>query len=86
MSLLEFLEKYKAEKEYVKFFTKIRFRNGKYCPHCRKESIYQYADGKLYKCADCRKQFTIKVGTIFEGSKLSIDKWFTGSKVFQVFN
>jgi transposase-like protein len=33
-------------------------------------------EGKLYKCADCRKQFTIKVGTIFEDSAIPLQKWF----------
>jgi transposase-like protein len=29
----------------------------------------------VYKCAACRKQFTVTVGTIFEGSKVGLDKW-----------
>jgi len=29
----------------------------------------------LYQCRGCRKQFTVTVGTIFEGSKIPLDKW-----------
>jgi len=32
--------------------------------------------GKLLKCADCRRQFTVKVGTIFEDSAIPLQKWF----------
>ena len=30
----------------------------------------------LYKCRSCRRQFSVTVGTIFEGSKVPIRKWF----------
>ena len=30
---------------------------------------------KLYKCAACRKQYTVTVGTIFEGSHIPLQKW-----------
>ena len=29
----------------------------------------------LYKCSDCRKQFTVRMGTIFEESHLPLHKW-----------
>lgn len=33
------------------------------------------SDGR-YKCACCGNKFTVKVGTIFENSKISLKKWF----------
>jgi len=36
----------------------------RYCPHCGVHRTYKFKSGKLYKCADCRKQFTVTVGTI----------------------
>lgn len=62
------------------YLEKLRWSNGPICPHCGGvEKIYQLK-GKagrpgLYKCGDCRKQFTVTVGTLFEGSKISLDKW-----------
>ena len=32
----------------------------------------------LWKCKDCRKQFTVKVGTIFESSHVPVSKWLMG--------
>lgn len=53
---------------------------GPVCPHCGHDGkIYRLA-GKtsrlgLRKCAACRKQFTVRVGTIFEGSHIPLSKW-----------
>jgi transposase-like protein len=48
----------------------------RFCPHCGSTTTYKFKNGKLYKCADCRKQFTVTVGTIFEGSHIPLQKWF----------
>lgn len=52
--------------------------NGKpFCAHCKSEKkIYRYADNKRFKCSECKKQFTITKGTIFEYSKIPLTKWF----------
>lgn len=65
--------------------------DGPTCPHCGViDNAYKLAgvrtkpskknpEGKerhgLYKCADCRKQFTVRIGTIFEESHLPLTKW-----------
>jgi transposase-like protein len=46
------------------------------CPACNGERIGEIATRRLLRCKDCRKQFSHKVGTIFEHSPLSLDKWF----------
>jgi transposase-like protein len=48
----------------------------RYCPHCGDMKTYKFASGKLYKCSGCRKQFTVTVGTVFEGSHVPLHKWF----------
>lgn len=48
------------------------------CSHCGDvEKIYTIEGGRtgLYKCGDCRKQFTVTVGTVFERSKIPLNKW-----------
>lgn len=32
--------------------------------------------GKLFKCAHCKKQFSVKTGTIYENSNIPLQKWF----------
>ncbi len=75
-SLSELLEKFSDEKKCIEFFTQIRFKSGIFCPHCGSRKKKHFSDGKKYKCADCRQQFTIRIGTIFEDSRISLKKWF----------
>ena len=48
------------------------------CPKCNGESVGVIASRSMLQCKakDCRKQFSCKVGTIFEDSPLGLDKWF----------
>jgi transposase-like protein len=46
------------------------------CPHCGSLRIGEVKTRRLMRCKDCRKQFSSKVGTIFEDSPLGLDKWF----------
>lgn len=52
-----------------------RWPDGPVCPHCSHEKIYSYKDKKTFKCAECRKKFNIRTGTIFQNSKLPLRKW-----------
>ena len=63
----------------------LRWPEGPACPHCgvigeayklepKPESKRPVRRG-VYKCAVCRQQFTVTVGTIFEGSKVGLNKW-----------
>lgn len=58
----------------------IRWPDGPVCPHCGSTEGAYALKGKahrpgLYKCAACRKQFSVTVGTVFERSKVGLDKW-----------
>jgi transposase-like protein len=51
---------------------------GPTCPHCgslRKPYDLRKARIGLRKCSDCRKQFTVRVGTVFESSHMPLHKW-----------
>ena len=45
------------------------------CPHCQSKRHSFLRSRRIWKCLDCRKQFSAKVGTIFEDSAISLDKW-----------
>jgi transposase-like protein len=57
----------------------IRWPDGPVCPHCGvqdpKHYLLKSETRKLWKCRACRKQFTVTVGTIFEGSHIPLQKW-----------
>lgn len=58
------------------FLAKERWGDNPICPHCQHTKSYIYTDGRLYKCAKCRKKYTVTVGTIFEKSLLPLSTWF----------
>ncbi|MDZ4687861.1 MAG: IS1595 family transposase [Planctomycetaceae bacterium] len=73
--------------EAVKFFADadvcnqymvgIKWPDGKItCPKCGSERVGKIETRKMLRCKGCRKQFSYKVGTIFEDSPLGLDKWF----------
>lgn len=57
-----------------------RWANGVVCPHCGGIEKCTRMEGKkhrpgLFQCGDCRQQFTVTVGTVFERSKVPLNKW-----------
>ncbi len=48
------------------------------CPKCGSENVGEIKSRRMFQCKskDCRKQFSTKVGTIFEDSPIGLDKWF----------
>jgi transposase-like protein len=58
----------------------LRWPEGAVCPHCGSAGQHYKLEGKatrpgVYKCSDCREQFTVTVGTVFEDSKVPLNKW-----------
>jgi transposase-like protein len=55
---------------------RLRWSDGKpTCPACGHKDHYWLDKQRRWKCKECWKQFSVKVGTIFEDSPLSLDKW-----------
>lgn len=75
-SLLSLIDTFKTDQDCRDLLEKMRWNNKPRCAHCRHDKVYKFKDGILWKCAKCRKQFTVKVGTIFEESNISLRKWF----------
>ena len=60
------------------YLEQIRWNGNITCPYedCKHDKVFKYSNGKVYKCDKCKKQFSVRVGTMFEGSKISLQKWF----------
>ena len=60
-----------------------RWRGSPCCVHCGSTDIYKMTDSKtglrnkrfLWRCRDCQKQFTVRVGTIMEDSPIALRHW-----------
>ena len=75
-TLMEALQYFSDPLTCVQFFAALRWENGEaQCPRCRSKHTSFLSTRLMWKCLDCEKQFSIKVGTIFEDSAISLDKW-----------
>ena len=52
-----------------------RWPKGVTCPHCGADGPMFLKTRRIWKCSKCRKQFSIKAGTVFEDSPIGLDKW-----------
>jgi len=60
------------------YATKLRWPDGKVtCPRCGTAKHSFIKTRRIWFCYTCKKQFTLKVGTIMEDSPLTLDKWMT---------
>ena len=59
------------------FVAELRWPNGVQCPKCQHKETSFLKTRRIWKCKGCKKQFSAKVGTIFESSPIPLDKWLT---------
>ena len=73
-----------SNEEAREYLEKIRWPYGPACPHCGSVEYYtlnpRSSSNKpcrkgLYKCKDCKKQYSVTVGTIFHGSHVKLGIW-----------
>ena len=76
-NLIDVVERFPDEKACRDYLIETRWDGKLICLHCGNDKkIYKINGGKTLKCARCRKQFSIKFGTIFEDSAIPLQKWF----------
>lgn len=57
------------------FAVMLRWPDGVFCPWCNSAEHSFVSTRKVWKCKGCKKSFSVRVGTIFEDSPLSMSKW-----------
>jgi transposase-like protein len=70
------IQHYSDEQVCIDAVAKLRWADGKpTCPACGHQDHYYLAKQRRWKCKECYKQFTVKLGTVFEDSPISLTKW-----------
>src|SRR6266700_7036033 len=62
----------------INFLSQMRWPNGVECPMCASKELSYLTTRRLWKCKACKKQFSVKVGSIMEDSPIGLDKWLAG--------
>jgi transposase-like protein len=75
-SLTDLMVAFAEPQAAIDHFTAIRWKSGQFCPHCGHDKIYSLKRKNIYRCAQCKTNFSITVGTIFENTKLPLRVWF----------
>lgn len=79
MSLVELIQAFPDDKSAEDWFISIRWPDGIHCPHCGHDNVLIGAKHKTmpYQCRrnGCRKRFSVRVGTVMQGSNLGYQKW-----------
>lgn len=76
-NLKELMTYLKDAKRCREYYAELRWGGNPICPFCNAEKPYLIRDGKLYRCSadDCKKNFSVIKGTVFENSKIALATW-----------
>jgi transposase-like protein len=76
ISITEFLTvRFPNEETAVNYFEQKRWDGKITCPYCGNTKIYICGGNQRYKCGDCNTKFTVKTGTIMDGSHIDVRIW-----------
>jgi transposase-like protein len=76
-TLLEMVNAFDTEEACLLYLSRLRWPEGPVCPHCGgAKRVNWLPSRRVYWCRNCKKQFSVRVGTIFEESRIPMQKWF----------
>jgi transposase-like protein len=83
MNLIEFQIKFNNEKACIEWLLEKRWgKNKAVCPFCKRGNHCKHSTRNIFTCLDCKKQYSVRMRTIFEGSRLPLFKWFIAIYLF----
>jgi len=90
ITVTELSRKIANEGDAYAYMERLRWPNGPVCPHCQHDKAYflkpsngvsrptrtgTHSQRRVWKCAKCRRQFSVTTGTVFHGSRVSLQTW-----------
>src|SRR5688572_24082859 len=91
LTLASIADELRTEGDAYEFLEQLRWNGTPICPHCgsvrkhyfltpkngssRKTRTGTRSERRVWKCGDCRKQFSVLTGTIFHGTKIPVRTW-----------
>ena len=81
MDLIKIMEAFPDQEACILYLERLRWQGSPECPHCGSEHVRkrnEYDTGRIgrWNCHQCRSTFKVTHGTIFQGTKLPLQKWF----------
>ena len=82
-SVVKLFKQFPTEQSCIVFLEKIRWKDGVFCTYCgsvktskHNTTTLETRSGRRFQCQDCKKSFSVTVGTIFHRTHLDLRKWF----------
>ena len=74
-TLLEAVRYFSNPDVALAFVVAVRWPNGVECHHCGSKDVGFLKTRRIWKCRECGKQFSAKVGSVLEDSPIKLEKW-----------
>ena len=77
MTILELMQRFPTEDAAREWFEQHIWPDGRYCPHCGSTETFENpaSESRPYRCKACGQHFSVRIGTVMERSKISLQKW-----------
>ena len=77
MTILDLMQRFPTEDAAKEWFEQQIWPNGRYCPHCGSTETFENpaSENRPYRCKACGQHFSVRLGTVMERSKISLQKW-----------
>jgi transposase-like protein len=78
-SLIKLFKKFPTEESCIEFLENIRWKDGVVCVYCGSVKVSKHNKKHTrvnWQCKDCKKSFSVTVGTIFHHTHLDLRNWF----------
>lgn len=79
MNLMTIFQRFPDHEACIEHLERVRWGDDPHCPHCGGERVARKSDGHRvgrWNCHDCKSSFNVLSGTIFEKTKIPLQKWF----------
>ena len=79
MDLITVCQKFPTQEACIEHLETLRWPDKTVCPLCGKDHVARQQDGHRvgrWKCYGCKSSFNVLSGTIFQGTKIPLQKWF----------
>jgi transposase-like protein len=74
-TLIQAVRYFRDEERCRDFLASVRWPDGVRCVFCDSDRVGFISTRSIWRCKECRKQFSVKKGTIFEDSPIPLSKW-----------
>ena len=81
MDLIKIMETFPTQEDCIAYLERLRWQGSPECPQCESTHVRrrnERAIGRIgrWNCHDCRSTFKVTYGTVFQGTKIPLQKWF----------